>query len=135
MSPVPGLELISGIDGDSDGDDLLFLIILDHTVPMVLSTTQYFIHVVRRFRVDRNPGEHRNTFRYGCQMGEKRGSSIGFSNVIDGTHHRLQVLQDLHIDWGLNVWLPGFGCDDEKFALRSKGSKDSSRLGIQGSAY
>lgn len=119
---------------DYGGDDLLFLILLDDTVSMVLSATEYFSHIVCGFGVNRYPGEHGNAFGYGCQMGEKGRSSIGFSNVIDSTHHGLQVLQDLHIDWRLDIRLPGFCGDNEEFALGSESSKDRSRLMIRGSA-
>ena len=100
MSPIPvdGFNL-RGIVGDGDGDDLLLLVFFDHTVPMVLSATQYLNDIVCGFRIDRNPGEHGDAFRYGGQMDKKRGCSIGFSNVINSTHHGLQILQDLHVDW------------------------------------
>lgn len=79
----------TGINGDAD--DLLLLILLDHTVPIELSATEYLCHIVCGFGVDGDPGKNSNAFRYGCQVGEERGPSIGFSNVVDGTHHRLQV--------------------------------------------
>ena len=101
---------------------------------MVLSAAEYFSDIVCGFGINRNPGEHGNAFGNGCQMGEKGRCSIGFSDVIDGTHHRLQILQDLHIDWGLDVWLPSLGGDNEKLAFRGKSPKDSSRLMIQRSA-
>lgn len=58
-----------GINGD--GDDLLLLILLDHTVPIELSATEYLRHIIRGFGVDGNPGKNSNAFRYGCQMGEQ----------------------------------------------------------------
>ena len=101
---------------------------------MVLGATEYFRHIVCGFGVNGYPGEHGNAFGNGCQMGEKGRCSVGFSNVIDSTHHGLQVLQDFHIDWRLNIRLPGFGGDNKELALCSKGSKDSSRLVMRGSA-
>ncbi len=120
---------------DCSCHDSLLLILLDHTVAMVLSATEYLGDIFCGFGVNGDPRKHGNAFGYGRQMCEKGGSSIGFSNVIDGTHHRLQVLQDFHIDWGLNVRLPGFRGDYEKFALCSEGSKDSSRLRVRGLAF
>ena len=83
---------------DCNTDDLLFFIFLDHTVSMILGGTQYFRHIVCGFGINIYPGQYGNAFGYGCQMVEEGRCSIGFSNVIDGTHHGLQVLQDLHID-------------------------------------
>ena len=101
---------------------------------MVLSATEYFCDIVRGLRVNCNPGEDSDTFGDCCQMREKGGYSIGFSDVIDGTHHGLQVLQDLHIDWRLDVRLFSFCGDNEELALRSKGSKNIRGLMVRGSA-
>ena len=113
-----------------DGHNSLLLILFDHTVSVVLSATEYFRNIVCWLRVNCDPCEHGNAFGDGRQMREKGRSSIGFPNVIDGTHHRLQVLQDLHVDWRLNIRLLGFRGDDEELALGSEGSKDSSRLAM-----
>ena len=116
---------------DGDNDDLLLLILLDHTIPIELSAAEYFRHIVCRFGVDGYPGEHGNAFGYSGQMGEKGRCSIGFSDVIDSTHHGLQVLQDLHVDWGLDIRFPGSRGDNKEFAFCSKGSQDSSRLVVR----
>lgn len=77
---------------ESPAEFKLFFIFFEHSVAIELGASECVSNIACWFWVDRNPSKYCNTLGDGCQMIENGRAAVGFANIIDGAHGRLELL-------------------------------------------